>query len=323
MSMNRDSVSSSSISSGLTLAQSRAGVQCLGELGRGQLRARDVDRDLGAVAGIVEVARMTRAGEQAPFAEADYQAGLFGDGDELDRGDQFPVHRAAHQRLDRLDPAVEADDGLVVQAQAAVLEREVQLVLDGQFLAGEQDAEPAGHRLFARGHGARAALALGGAHGAVGAFEEGEGVLVGFEDGDADAGRGMEEEFAEAQRGFDGLQQVLRQLPGAFRIAVGDQADELVAAHAAPFAASGGFFAQAPGDLGNDQVAAEVAEGLIDLLQAAQIDPQRRQRLAAGSRTESKPACQFEATAAVEKACARISALGLHTGYRYTSPARA
>ena len=125
----------------------------------------------------------------------------------------------------------------------------------------------------------------------------------------------MEEQFAEAQRSFDGLQQILRQLPGTLRIAVGNQADELVAAHAAPLAAPGGFFAQTLGDLGNDQVAAEVAEGFIDLLQAAQVDPQRRQGLAARSRTESQPACQFEATAAVEKACARVSAWGLHTGY--------
>ena len=92
------------------------------------------------MAGFVEVACVVRTGEQAPFAEADDEAGLFRDGDEFDRRDQFPVHRAAHQRLDRLDPAVEADDGLVVQAQAAVFEREVQLVLDAQFFAGEQDA---------------------------------------------------------------------------------------------------------------------------------------------------------------------------------------
>ena len=69
----------------------------------------------------------------------------------------------------------------------------MQLVLDGQFLAGEQDAEPAGHRLFARGHGARTALALGGAHGAVGAFEKGKRIFVRVEDGDANAGRGVQE----------------------------------------------------------------------------------------------------------------------------------
>ena len=121
-----DSVISTSSRPGASPLAASAPQDRLVERAAVELHRRDVDRD----PDMLGPARRLRAGlADHPRADRDDQAGVLGDGDELDRRDQ-PARRMvpADQRLERADAVVlEVEQRLVIQLELAALEREPQV----------------------------------------------------------------------------------------------------------------------------------------------------------------------------------------------------
>ena len=162
-------------------ARELVGQRGLGELASGQVdgQAREVDRGVGGPA------RELAAGlAQHPAPERHDQPALLGDRDERAR-EHDPLLRVApaHQRLDGDDPAlVEVDERLVVELELVVVERAAQVLLELEALH-HAPAHAAVEQLEAR-----AAAVLGAIHGDVGVAHDRLGGVVGAV-GDDDADR--------------------------------------------------------------------------------------------------------------------------------------
>ena len=167
-----------------------------------------------------------------------------------------------------------------MQHQLVVLDRGAQL--------GEQ-AEAVGGVGVALGRvgGDAAAAALGVVHGDVGALEQPADVraVLGVE-GDADARLELDGHAAERERA---PQRVLQPAwprrctasrPGGAR----DEHGELVAAEPGERVAAPQRGAEALGDLDQQRVAVVVAERVVDLLEAVEVDQQHRGRVVAAQR---------------------------------------
>ncbi len=211
-------------------------------------------------------------------------AGALGERDEVDRREQPALGMVpAHERLDPGDGAVlDGDLRLVVQGELALVDAAAQLARERQALGG------VGVALAVVGRDARAAV-LGLVHRHVGAAQErAEVVAVLAEIGDADAGAELDRHAAEVQRTGERRAQAVGQLDGGAAVPqVGDQHRELVAAQAREDVGRSQRLPQALGGVDEQRVALLVAERVVDLLEAVEVDQQQRgARARAGGRLQ-------------------------------------
>ena len=238
----------------------------------------DVDGDAGRQ-GQPSVAPCTQLAAglgQHPFAQAHHHAAFLDDGQEVCRRHPAPVGIVpAQQRFDAGERAVgQRNLGLVVQLQAAVVqclaEALHQLEVAAQALAHLRAVEAVA-----------AAGALGAVHGDVGMLDQvlHAGGVVRI-DRDADAGAKREIDAAHA----DGLahfrQQAERDGLRALAVGVVGDYDEFVAAEPGQQLVLAHRVAESAGDFGQHPVAGLMALGVVDLLEAVQVNEQQRQRMA-------------------------------------------
>ena len=190
-------------------------------------------------------------------------------GYEVGRGDEPVVGvLPAHQRLDRLHLGGEQVQlGLVVQ-------HDVPVVQSGAELAQQPEATPAVVVLADVVELDAAVVGLGHVHGGVGVLQEG-GVVAAVvgEDGDAGAGLHVEAEVLE----LEGVGEALDDVGGQRdRLDVVDDAveqhGELVAAEAGHDPGPRGDVFDAGADLLEEGVSGLMAERVVDLLEAVEID---------------------------------------------------
>ncbi len=201
---------------------------------------------------------------------------LFGQPDETLRTDE-PLLRMlpAHQRFEAYRaPAAAVDDGLVVHAEQVLVQRSAQVLLQRQVLLGAQFQ----CRIEAQAAVAAAGLAL--PDGQAGVTEQGievEAVLRVLADADAgcQAQLGVAQNERRAQLVEDPLGGRLGMLPGA----QGEHA-ELVAGEARQHVVLTEHRANALRRLLQCQVAAAVAEAVVDALEVVQVHHEHRQCLA-------------------------------------------
>ena len=207
------------------------------------------------------------------------QPGVLGERDEHVGADE-PAPRVvpAHERLDAGDETG-ADRGLrlVVDDELALLERAAQL-------AGERQPRGAVGLLRAVVGLDAGAPALGDVHGDVGAAQERVDVaaVVG-RDRHADARLGAHDDPVDVDRLRDVPAQRLRKADRLHRVGDAREDDrELVAAEAGYRVARARRRGDALGDLAQEQVAVQVPERVVDLLEVVEIDQQHRDLVAAG-----------------------------------------
>ena len=175
----------------------------------------------------------------------------------------------AHERLDGDDAAqVEVDERLVEELELVALERVPQVLLELEALHHAL-AHVAVEELEAR-----AAVVLGAVHGDVGVAHDRLGGVAAAV-GDRDADRRVDEQgpVVDRDRHRDRVEQPLGDLD---RTALAGQAlaqhGELVSAHARERVARRDQRLQAPGELGEQLVAALVAERVVDDLEAIDVE---------------------------------------------------
>src|SRR6266508_275457 len=247
----------------------------LGELDRGQV---DADAQLLAAGdGGLPVAGLLAGAVQHPGADRDQQAGLLGKGDEAARGQQPPGWvLPAHQRLQAGDPpAGKVNDRLLAKAELVAVQGAAQI---GLQLGAVDDS---GAHARVEDPKARSAVGLGLVHGHVGVTDQVE--RLGARPGDDDADAGVDLDVAAGHRDRRG--QCLQQpLGGGERVGgaagVLDQDDELVAAEPGDGVAGPYVGAQPLGDQGEQLVADLVSEGVVDGLEAVQVQQQHGQQAA-------------------------------------------
>jgi hypothetical protein len=246
-----------------------------GQVGLLQLARRQVDRHRRhRQAGRFPGAQLAADLADHPFADRQDQAGIFEDGDEFQRRHQAALRMLpAQQGFEAADAAArQVQLGLVVQQEFAALQRLAQLRLEldalGRVLVQRRGIELPGV----------AAIVLGAVHGGVGALEQllGAGAVLRIA-GDADARRdeqllalqveGLGQRFDDAGGEAGGIR---RLLVGAGQ--VGQHHREFVAAQARHHVvvARAGF--QARRGLHQQLVADAVAEHVVDVLEAVQVD---------------------------------------------------
>ena len=238
-----------------------------------ELARREVHRHLQAMLRADE--RRPAAGfAQHPFADLQDEARLLRHLDEFRRADQTAMRVVpAHQGLVRHDlAALRLDDRLVVHAQLVAAERAPQVALERQaprrrqvHLLGEELVVGAAHLLRV-------------VHGRVGVADQRLGVaaVVGKH---ADADGGRDHQFALLDE--HGIRQLLDHLlrhAGDIRGALdlGQHHHELVAADAADGVADAQLLHQALRHFLEQRVAHAVAERVVDVLEAVEVDEHHR-----------------------------------------------
>ena len=250
----------------------RAGDE-LDEAGVGQLAVRDVDRHRDVLAArVLAPDRELAAGlveHEAP--ERQDQPGLVGDRHELARLDHLAgAVGPAAERLEARDGAGRSlDHRLVEHPQLAAVERVAQAGLELEPLH-----HPRVHRLVEHGV-AGAALRLGAVHGDVGVAHDVLRRAVGGHERDADAGRHVELAVVDVERRGERLLQALGDDRGAADVLdLLEQQRELVAAVAGDGVAGAQRTFDALGDGHQQAVADEVAERVVDELEAVEVAEQ-------------------------------------------------
>ena len=179
----------------------------------------------------------------------------------------------AHEPLDGDDAAlVEVHERLVVELELVALERLAQVVLELEAL----DRAPAQRGVEELVAGS--AVVAGARHRDVGVVHERLGAVpLPVGDGDADAGVDEDGMVAEHDRRDERVEQPLRDLdrPALARQPLAEH-PELVAAHARERVAGGEQRREPLGELGQQLVAAIVAEELVDDLEAVEAQPEHR-----------------------------------------------
>ena len=245
---------------------------------RAELQARDIDRNLGRAALGAQASGAARTLQQDPFAEPYDQPGLLGDGDELQRGHLLAADSAAHQGLDRLDAAVRANDGLIVQLEIAGCQRSLQYALDLQVPPRRPRRGRRARRFGSDDEEAVATLALGLAHRTIGTREQAERIVRCVPPGEADAHRRPEEDATKQDWLIDDRQQSSGNPFGVRGLDHRQQQRELVTSHAQKRRPVTGDRADAPGDARDDGVRLGKSERVIDLAEAVEVEPHRAQR---------------------------------------------
>ena len=216
-------------------------------------------------------------GAQDPGADRHDQAGLLGQRDELGRRHQPEIGvEPAQQRLDAEHrPVGEADLGLVVDHELAVLERLPQPALQHQPLERRR-VHVVGVELVVV-----AALLLRARQRVVGVLDQRVGVVaVVREQRDADAGAGGQLVRVDLQRRPQRLQHLLRHpRRGLGPVGAEQQQHELVAAEPGHGVALAQGLHEAVGDALDDLVAGLQAQEIVDQLEAVEIDQHHGQQL--------------------------------------------
>ena len=207
-------------------------------------------------------------------AEAHGHAVLLGQRDEH-AGGNHPVEGGfpARQQLGTDHLAAGVELGLQDEIQLLVVDRRAQLGEQGDALQGV-GGQPRVVNLAAVLAGV-----LGGVHGGVGVAQDGFRVaaVLGGE-GDADAAGDTDAVAADLHVLAELVEQALGQLQGLLAVGADPlQGDELVAAPTRQQAVVGQQRAEARGDDAQQLVAGLVAERVVDLLEAVQVDEQHRQ----------------------------------------------
>ena len=241
-----------------------------------ELARRKVDRHRDRPPPFALPDHVLRAGlPEHPAADRNDQAGFFGKRNEFARRQHRSVLMApAQQRLDAGDRAgVQIDLGLVMQQQLVALQRvpEVRLhrePLDrpGPGVAGEEPETVL-------------AVALDQIHRPVGVPGQGPDVgAVGRIDRHADRGRDVTFVTAELDRLAQRSQQIAcNAFDVLARCDILQKQDELVAAEPGHHVASPHAAPQPDADLGQQPVARVMPEGIVDDLEAVEIDEQHGQ----------------------------------------------
>ncbi len=116
-------------------------------------------------------------------------------------------------------------------------------------------------------------LSLDAIHGEVGVFEEAVDVFATGKEADADARGDDDFVFSDANRLGDGGQKLLADLLGVVDGAkIGEQHDELVAAHSADGVGLANAGLEAFGDLAEDRVAGLMPKRIVDPLEVVEVD---------------------------------------------------
>ncbi len=173
----------------------------------------------------------------------------------------------SHQCFESCDLSVEADLRLVVQFHFACVEGPAEVTEEAQAIGGVAVALGLVH-LHAR------AVPLGLVHRHVRAAQQSLRVqgVVG-EDGEAGAGLQDEREAVQVEGGAELRDQVAGDALGAGGgVGDGEQDGELVAAEAGGLGLLGQGLAQPVGDLEEQPVARQVAQGVVDRAEAVQVD---------------------------------------------------
>lgn len=232
----------------------------------------DVDGDRHLQAHRAPARHLGERGLQDVLRQPGHQPGGLGDGDELVRWHPAAVRvHPTDQRLQSGDMPVEADLGLVVQLDIAGIQGAAQIAQQAEPVRGV--AVPLGLVELDT-----AAVALGLVHRHIGAAQQSLGVegVVG-EDGDPRAGFEHEGQSVEVQRGAQGGDEMAgRPLGAGEGVGGGQQDGELVAAEPGRLGAAREGVPQPVGDLEQQAVADEVAEGVVDGAEAVQVDEDQR-----------------------------------------------
>ena len=245
-----------------------------GEAAVAQLHRREVDRHGQLLASLPPDSGLPAGLAQHPLAERPDQAVGLGGRDELTGQHQPALGMVpADQRLDTGEaPGRELELRLVVQHELAPLQRLAQLALE----------PPARLRLLVHRRleqaKAVAALRLGAVEGEVGVLEQRVRVLpVLREQGDADAGGDMHLVAVELERGGERAQDLGRQGRGVGGLReLGLHQRELVAAEPGQGVAGADRARDPAGHRAQQLVADRMAERVVDLLEAVEIEEEDR-----------------------------------------------
>ena len=205
---------------------------------------------------------------------------MLGDRDEL-VGREHAARRVPppHERLGAPHPTRgQLDDRLEVHLERVFRDRLAQFGGEGEALGAVVVAPR-------RVHLARGVRLLGGVHRDVGPLQQRRGVVpVVRVERDADAAVDLEGEAVDRVRPGDTGEEVLGLRPRDVRAGdAGQQQRELVAAEAG-HGVGVADVAEEPGrDLAQQAVAARVAERVVDLFEAVEVEQQHRDRVAAGA----------------------------------------
>ncbi len=240
-----------------------------------QAAGAEADDDGCGVAGAVAFGGLGDGLLQGPAAQLGGPVAVVRDAEELGRGEEYALAGApAGLRGDGGDLAGgEVDDRLVEQGELAGVERGAEP--GGQFGL----ADDVGLHLRGVEHDPVLAGGLGAVHGEVGVAQEFSGVLARFGEGDADAGGdadivavdgvGLGEAFAEAVGEFLDVAFA----GGAVLAGVAeDEGGELVAAEAGGGVPGADGLVEAAGGVDEEFVTGLVADGVVDRLEAVQVD---------------------------------------------------
>ena len=165
---------------------------------------------------------------------------------------------------------VQADFRLVVQEQFFALDGAAQFVLQRHALVG------LGGEVAGVAFDAVAALGLGAVHRGIGVFDQGGDVVAVLRiQAGADAGADKELVLAGLERWGEAVEQFIGQVFGiAGLLQAGQQDDEFVAAQARHGVDVAQLLLEAHGDVLEQQVADGVAEAVVDVLEAVQVEEQ-------------------------------------------------
>src|SRR5690606_717990 len=166
--------------------------------------------------------------------------------------------------------AVQAQLGLVVQAQLIALQSQAQVVVEEQLVLGF------GIQRFTEYLQLLFAVGLGLVQGQTGMFEQGRRIAavqgrLGQADGAADA----DQLVVDEQRLAESFQQLPGLLLATVQAAVFQQQGELVAGKAGQRGLVGQAVAQAPGQAGEQFVAALVAQAVVDAFEVVDVHQQQ------------------------------------------------
>jgi hypothetical protein len=239
-----------------------------------QVLHRDVDGDRQQESHAAPVLRLREGVGDHALADRAHQARALGGGDEGVRGEQPVLGVApAHERLHAGERAVQARLGLVAQLELARRDAVAQLADQRQALAA------VGVALGPVGPDA-GPLALGGVHGDVGVLEQPRGrrPVLGMQ-GHADAGLDAHRHPVEHERRVQAVAQAPGDRHGRLGFdGPGEQDGELVTAEARQQVVRAQRRLQPRADALQQQVAHVMAERVVELLEAVEVEQQERQR---------------------------------------------
>ncbi|CAB4835941.1 unannotated protein [freshwater metagenome] len=218
---------------------------------------------------------MRKGLEQRPGTDRHDRAGVLGDGNELGRRDDGAVRLLpAHQRFEADDIArLQIEDRLVEQTELAAVESAVERSFDGEAMG-----DPLVHRLVVDGQTVAAGI-LGAIHRRVGMSDKILGCRARRRaDGShADAGGDEDIALAEGKWFAEHSEQALGGSHcGALRLGVGIEHHVFVARQASHDGVGRHCVDEAAGHGDQHLIAGGVAQRVVDVLEAVEVDEEQR-----------------------------------------------